>query len=94
MPNYKHLTPDQHYIEAERLVAESREAPGAGRTRELLMEAQVHATLANFTPKGDELVTYRSGQRDCAGWAHCSEPLHRLSPHALSHFGINPKEWS
>lgn len=94
MPNYKHLTPDQHYIEAERVIANAREASHPDYIRALLMEAQIHATLANFTPKGDKVIVSRNGQMDTDGWACCNHPLNQMSHSARAHLNINPEEWS
>lgn len=94
MPNYEHFTPDQHYIEAERAIARAREASHPDYIRAVLMEAQIHATLANFTPKGDHLFVSRNGQMDSAGLANAAQSLHSMSREAIQHFNISPEEWS
>lgn len=94
MATRKHLTPSQHYIEAERLIREAREALSVDHSQTLLMEAQVHATLANFATKDDAMFVSRDGRMDIAGRADCTQPLHRMSHEELMHFGINREEWS
>jgi hypothetical protein len=57
------MTPTEHYREAEAILAEAAKDYLPEQKRLLLLEAQVHATLATADPDPGELVLLKHGKR-------------------------------